>query len=114
LETYFKQPIFDQLAHVFQRELNPLNQTAFRLRYGGNYDGLAPWNLEQIAQQLEISQQQLETNLTQSRHTLEQAAMTMLQETAMIIPQEKISELVEQWLREQAIYSRLTPLQKQT
>lgn len=117
LEAYFKQPIFEQLAEVFQFQLNESNQTCLRLIYGGNYDGNQPLSLEEVAQQLNLSLEELETNLTQSQHILQQGVVTMLQEKEMnslVMKQEKISDLVEEWLRENAIYSLLTPPQKQT
>lgn len=117
LEAYFKQPIFEQLAEVFQLQLNEFNQTCLRLIYGGNYDGNQPYSLEEVAQKLNFPIEQLETNLTQSKQILEQGVVTMLPEKEMnslVIKQQKISDLVEEWLRENAIYSLLTPPQKQT
>lgn len=119
LELYFKQPIFEHLAEVFQVQLNEFNQTCLRLIYGGNYDGDGnqPLSLKEVANKLNLSMEQLETNLTQSQQILEQGVVTMLQEQEMnslVIKQQRISDLVEEWLRENAIYSLLTPPKKQT
>ncbi|AFZ42272.1 hypothetical protein PCC7418_0014 [Halothece sp. PCC 7418] len=117
LEAYFKQPIFQQLAEVFQLQLNESNQTCLRLVYGGNYDGNQPLSLEDVAQELNLTVEELEANLTQSQEILQQGVVTMLQEKEMnslVMKQQKISDLVEEWLRERAIYSLLTPPQKQT
>jgi RNA polymerase sigma factor (sigma-70 family) len=116
LETYFKQPIFQHLAEVFQVQINESNQTCLRLIYGGNYDGNQPLSLEEVAHKLNLSIEQLETNLTQSKQILEQGVVTMLHEKEMnslVMKQQKIGDLVEEWLRENAIYSLLTPPKKQ-
>ncbi|MDR9405597.1 MAG: hypothetical protein RI580_19425, partial [Halothece sp. Uz-M2-17] len=67
-------------------------------------------------QELNLTVEELEANLTQSQEILQQGVVTMLQEKEMnslVMKQQKISDLVEEWLRESAIYSLLTPPQKQ-